>query len=231
MLTSENTFKEIEDSGVTTAVVPIGSTEQHGNNLPLATDFLLTEPVAQALAESLGAYLVPQIPIGQSEWWLAYPGSLSFSTDTMKAVVADIVNSLVKTGFETIVFVSVHGGNDVLWSGYIEQLEKQHEAVKIVNADLDHAFAEATRAAGVSDVNHADECEASMLVSIRPDLIGPEPIDYPEPKGGYPKGPIRQICPWGSLGEPSKGTKAKGDQIWETLLRVAVEDIVQQLKI
>jgi hypothetical protein len=30
MFTWENTWKEIEDSGVDVAVVPVGSTEQHG---------------------------------------------------------------------------------------------------------------------------------------------------------------------------------------------------------
>ena len=231
MLTWENTHKDIEDSDVTVAVAAIGSTEQHGNNLPLATDCLLTEPVAAAIAERLGAYLLPQIPTGQSEWWLAYRGSLSFSTDTMKAVIGDIVDSLVKTGFTTIVFVSVHGGNDVICSGYLEQLGRKHPSVTVTCADLDRAFAEATRAAGVADVNHADECEASMMASIRPDLVGPDPIDCPAPKGGYPKGPMREISPSGSLGEPSKGSKVKGDRIWETLLRVAVEDIVQRLKL
>ena len=231
MLTCENTWKDIEDSGVETAVVPIGSTEQHGNNLPLATDCLLTEPVAAAIAGRLGAYLLPQIPIGQSEEWLAYPGSLSFSADTMRAVIADIVDSLARTGFTTIVFVSVHGGNDVIWSGYVEQLEDKHPDVTVTYADLDRAFEEATRTAGVPDANHADEAEASMIASIRPDLIGPDPVDCPVPPGGYPDGPVREISPSGSLGEPSKGSKAKGDRIWETLRRVAVDDIVQRLNV
>jgi creatinine amidohydrolase len=229
MLTWLNTWKQIEDSGVTAAVVPIGSTEQHGNNLPLATDSLLNGPAAAAIAERLGAYLVPQIPIGQSAGWLAYPGTLSLSPDTMKAVIADIVNSLARNGFVTIVFLSMHAGNDVI-DRYLQEMAADHPSVALLYADLDGAFAVATAAAGIPNVDHADECEASMLASIRPDLVGPNPVDCPAPPGGYPKAPAREVSPYGSFGEPSKGSKAKGDKVWETLLRVVVDDIVRRVE-
>ena len=76
MYTWQNTWKEIEDADVKTAVVAIGSTEQHGTHLPLSTDSVVTQKVAELIAEELGAYLAPMIPIGQSEMWLEFPGSL-----------------------------------------------------------------------------------------------------------------------------------------------------------
>ena len=101
MFTAQNTWKEIEDAKVRTAVVTIGSTEQHGTHLPLTTDTLIAEKFAQAVAEELGAYLTPSIPIGQSEMWLDFPGSLSLSAATMRSTSLLLV--VDKLGEETTV--------------------------------------------------------------------------------------------------------------------------------
>ena len=134
MFTWKNAWKEIEDAQVKTAVVTIGSTEQHGTNLPLSTDTLIAESLAVMIAEELDAYLTPPIPIGQSGMWLEYPGSLSLSAETLKAVIADLVESLVKTGFTTILFVSIHGANEVVYRGFPETLQETYPGVRIFTA-------------------------------------------------------------------------------------------------
>ncbi len=83
MLTWENTWKDIEDAGTAVAVVPIGSTEQHGTNLPLALDSFLTMKVANALAEGLEAYLVTLIPIGTSSMHMSFRGTVTFGHETL----------------------------------------------------------------------------------------------------------------------------------------------------
>jgi creatinine amidohydrolase len=241
MLTWENTWKEIEDSGVEVAVVPIGSTEQHGTNLPLASDSLITARVAERLADALDAYLTPLIPIGTSSEHLSFPGTLTLKTETLKAVISDIVDSLVKTGFKTIILVSTHGGNYVLWSDFIDQLDGKYPGVRVLTADLQHAWDEAYRTAGFTTPGmHADECEASLIASLRPDLVRPDPVDFPDPrerlktKGipvdhtGFPLD-VRQASSSGALGEPSRGDRERGDLFWEVLLRLAVEDVGKQI--
>ena len=49
------------------AVVPIGITEQHRTNLPLASDSLFTQHIAEAIARTINGYLVPMLPFGQSD--------------------------------------------------------------------------------------------------------------------------------------------------------------------
>ncbi len=230
MFTWENTWKDLEDNDVTVAVVPMGSTEQHGTNLPLCSDSISVEKVATAIAEELGAYLVPVMPIGESEEHLAFRGSISLSPDTMKAVIADITDSLVVTGFKVIVFISIHGGNDILWSGYLDTLEEKYNGVKIFDAGLDPAWDQAFVVSGLPDAIHADECEASMIASLRPDLVGQHPTDGLTPEGGYPKGmAFREAYPSGSIGEPSKASKRKGDQFWKTFIQLAIDGVKEQL--
>lgn len=243
MLTWENTWRDIEDSGTTVAVVPIGSTEQHGTNLPLASDSLNTIRLAEVLSQELGAYLIPVIPIGTSQEHLSFRGTVTLKHDTLKAVIVDIVDSLVKTGFRTIIIVSMHGGNIVLREGsdFVAQLSRRYSDAMVLVADLQHAFDEACKAAGfTTDGMHADETEASMIASLRPDLVGPAPIDFPNPRErlegasvdrfGFPLD-VREVSPSGSLGEPSKGSREKGDLFWSSFLKLAVEDIRRQTKL
>ena len=237
IFTAQNTWKEIEDAKVRVAVVPIGSTEQHGTHLPLTTDTLIAEKFAQVVAEQLGAYLTPAIPIGQSAMWLEFPGSLSFSAATMQAVITDIVDSLVKTGFDTILFVSIHGANEVVYRGFPEALQPKYPGVKIltvgyptwVRENWAAIWRQAVKDAGLPEMIHADEAETSLILALRPDLVGPNPTDCPLPANQYPPGKtLRQVYPSGTMGYGSRASKDKGARLWAAVLRLALEDLQKQ---
>ena len=92
------------------AVVPVGSTEQHGY-LSLSVDAILAERVAVEAAEPLGVPVFPVLNYGITPYFLKYPGTVSLRLDTYQRIVADILDSLAATGFRRIVFVNGHGGN------------------------------------------------------------------------------------------------------------------------
>lgn len=92
------------------AVVPVGSTEQHGY-LRLTVDAILAERVACEAAEPLGVPVFPVLSYGITPYFLAYPGTISLRLETYQRIVADILDSLATTGFTRIMFVNGHGGN------------------------------------------------------------------------------------------------------------------------
>ena len=92
------------------AVVPVGSTEQHGY-LSLSVDAILAERVACEAAEPLGVPVFPILNYGITPYFRAYPGSVSLRLDTYHRIVADLVESLAGAGFTRILFVNGHGGN------------------------------------------------------------------------------------------------------------------------
>ena len=51
-------------------IIPLGATEQHGPHLPVGTDTLLVETIAErallALRDSFPAVLAPTLPVGSS---------------------------------------------------------------------------------------------------------------------------------------------------------------------
>ncbi len=92
------------------AVVPVGSTEQHGY-LSLATDAILAERMATEAAEPLGVPVFPVLYYGITPYFRAYPASISLRLDTYQRIIADILESLAGSGFKRILFVNGHGGN------------------------------------------------------------------------------------------------------------------------
>lgn len=92
------------------AVVPMGSTEQHGY-LRLTVDAILAERVACEAAEPLGVPVFPVLSYGVTPYFLAYPGTISLRLETYQRIIADILDSLAATGFKRIMFVNGHGGN------------------------------------------------------------------------------------------------------------------------
>lgn len=92
------------------AVVPVGSTEQHGY-LRLTVDAILAERVACEAADPLGVPVFPTLSYGVTPYFLAYPGTISLRLETYQLIVADILDSLAVTGFKRIMFVNGHGGN------------------------------------------------------------------------------------------------------------------------
>ncbi len=92
------------------AVLPLGSTEQHGY-LSLAVDLILSERVATEAAEPLGVPVFPVLPYGLTPYFRAFPGSISLRLDTYAALLRDVLDNLYGYGFRRILLVNGHGGN------------------------------------------------------------------------------------------------------------------------
>lgn len=115
-------------------VVPLGATEQHGY-LSLATDTVFAERVVHDAAKQASVLVAPALPFGASAFTINYPGTISLRTTTISQVVEDVVDSLYRQGFRRIVFVTGHGGNEVI-TGVLSELtlDRPRLALYYVNA-------------------------------------------------------------------------------------------------
>src|SRR5205085_873782 len=96
------------------AVLPIGSFEQHGSFLPLATDSIVATAIAGAIAARYTVLLLPPVTISCSHEHAAWPGTVSISHTTLSAIIADIRTSLTGSGITKLILINGHGGNYVL---------------------------------------------------------------------------------------------------------------------
>ena len=111
------------------AILPLGSTEQHGY-LSLLVDAILPERLALEAAEPLGIPVFPVLPFGVSPYFLGYPGTIALRLDTYMRVVIDVLDSLAGAGFRRILIVNGHGGNSPAGARAIEWMA-EHPGVRV----------------------------------------------------------------------------------------------------
>ena len=107
------------------AVLPIGSTEQHAY-LSLAVDAILAERVATEAAEPVRIPVFPTLAYGLTPSFVAYPGTVTLRLTTLAAVVTDILDGIVRSGFRRITIVNGHGGNSPVHGAVLEWLDRNH---------------------------------------------------------------------------------------------------------
>jgi len=90
-------------------VLPLGATEAHGPHAPLSTDTLISvgicERAAERLRDEVAVLVLPPMPYGVTRYGSAFPGTVSISEETLRALVTEIAESvgplvLVNSHFE-----------------------------------------------------------------------------------------------------------------------------------
>lgn len=93
------------------ALLPVGSTEQHGPIGLIGTDALCATAVAEGAADRAGAIVLPPVAYTPAPFNMAFPGTISVSEATFSALVADIMAALARHGFRRLYVLNGHGAN------------------------------------------------------------------------------------------------------------------------
>ncbi|WP_122088150.1 creatininase family protein [Halalkalicoccus subterraneus] len=93
------------------ALVPLGSTEQHGPHLPEGTDHIIAESLARTAATRSGFLCTPTINIGVSPHHRQFHGTMWVDAPVFRDYVENLVSNLTYHGIDRVVFVNAHGGN------------------------------------------------------------------------------------------------------------------------
>jgi creatinine amidohydrolase len=127
MRIADMNWMQVRDHAATDdrAVLPIGSTEQHAH-LSLAVDTILAERVAVEAAEPLRIPVFPVIAYGLTPSFVEYPGTVTLRMATLCALVTDVLDGIVRSGFRRIVIVNGHGGNIPVHGVVAEWLGRNH---------------------------------------------------------------------------------------------------------
>ncbi len=210
------------DLATSVAVLPVGSFEQHGAHLPLATDTFLACLIAGRVAETYGLRLLPPLTITCSHEHADWPGTVSVSATTLCRTIEDVRNSLGQQGIERLAIVNAHGGNHVL-TNVAMQANAESEAVSVVLFPGREEWTTAREYASLASTHsadmHAGEIETSMLLHAAPELVG----DYlhadhaADPRPHLAATGMRGYTSTGVVGAPSQATAAKGAAVLDSL--------------
>jgi len=168
------TAGEERDRHADVAVLPIGSFEQHGPFLPLATDTVIACTVAGAVAAAYPLLHLPPVTISCSHEHAAWSGTVSISAATLYAMVRDIADSLRGSGVTKMMLINGHGGNYVL-GNVVQEAAGRGLRMGLFPGVADWAKARADAGVETSDWSdmHAGELETSILLHAHPRLVRP----------------------------------------------------------
>ena len=235
-MTSPEVRHEIA-AGRDTVVFALGATEQHGPHLPLATDALLGDHLAQLVADQLDAFVGPTVRVGCSSHHLEFAGTLSVDDETFHGIVHGLIHSAERGGFARIVLIPTHGGNFAPLGAALERLNP--ECRIRVSALTDVRVLLAIAQTGETEFGvplssgglHAGEWETSLLMAARPDLVHPdrgEPGytgDLDAALGAIFGQGVHSVAPNGVIGNPTEASPAHGQRYWDRVLEIVLEAI------
>ena len=211
-------------------ILPVGAVEQHGPHLPLVTDTLQVTRVLDAalarLPEGVAAWALPALPYGKSNEHSSFPGTVSLSADTLRAILFDVAASVQQAGFRRLAFLNGHGGNAAVLDATARDI-RAATGLTCFCAQPGFWLQPPFR---ISDDEarfgvHAGELETSLMLRLEPFLVRPERAVAHFPP--FPKGELhlsgaasvawltRDWSETGVFGDATIGTAEKGRALLE----------------
>ena len=227
-------------------VIPVATLEDHGHHLPIDTDVVIAETLAERSVDARPgtALLLPTVTHGYTPHHMDFPGPITIGWKTFVDHLVDIGRSVLHHGFRRILFVNGHGSNVPLvdMASRLIMLEERDAIAATFWYLSSPASAEllaATRSSPApGGMAHACELETSLYLAIRPGLVQMEKAvrEIPDWESGHAwmdwsDGPLSVKGQWsgwtesGVIGDATAATAEKG-RMW---LERAIEEICEYI--
>jgi mycofactocin precursor peptide peptidase len=213
------TWREVDAQPKRILVLAIGSMEQHGPHLPLATDSIVADYLARRLVASRDdALYAGLVPFGSSGEHQDFSGTLSVGTEPLAAFLVELVRSARPWSLGTVM-ISGHGGNADALASVVATA--RHEGDRVVGILPKTSSGDA----------HAGRTETSILALLAPDYVRDElaeagnldPLrdlaDKLRQRG------VRAVSENGVLGDPSGATAREGQAVLDEMFENLVEEV------
>lgn len=219
------------------AIIPVGSTEQHGPHLHLSTDTVIAEQLALRIGAALAprCLVTPPVPFGVSYHHMDFPGTLSLSPATLQAVVTEIIESLRQHGVEAFFLLTGHGGNEATLSVLATTLRFQR-GLRVASlfyfALVRDVLQQGARSARWG---HACEVETSLALYLAPEIVRRDALaagvlrPYPYPYSDHDAAlsvtvpfSFAELTENGAFGDAREASAAFGRAITEAVVARAV---------
>jgi len=223
-------------------LLPIGAAAKaHGPHLPLGTDRIVVEAIAERLAAAADCLVAPTVAIGYYPAFVEYPASQHIDAGLFQDLLVAVMRRFVESGARRLVLLN----NGVSTEGPVMVAAHAVYAETGVRPAVAHLRLFGRSADACLDDptgGHADERETSVVLALRPDLVAlakarsapPEPA-APARDGGRLARPVRlaegrppgagEASAAGATGDPTRATAAKG----ERLLAATIDELAAEI--
>jgi creatinine amidohydrolase len=233
MKLAELSWTAARDADVDCALLPVGSTEQHGPHAPLGVDSLSAETIAEAGAEAYAetggnAVVAPTIPVGVAEEHRAFDGTMWVGEDAFRAYVGDAVRSLCAT-FDRVVVVNGHGGNTDALRELCGRVTRDGDGYAVAYTWFDAVDPDLP-------LGHGGPVETSLVLHVAPNLVDEDCYEAARAGKGERFGDFvagtnmaydfDEFAESGNVGDPSAASAEAGEELLEEAAAGLVEVIV-----
>lgn len=240
MYLADKTWPELGDyvAEQSLAVVPLGSTEQHGPHLPLSTDHRIAEALAREVAEQTGYLCTPTIDIGVSPHHKQFHGTMWVDPPQFRDYVESFSRNLAYHGIDRIVYVNAHGGN-MQHLREVGRRLREDEVAYAVEWMWDESIPNLVSEIFEYNGPHGGPKETAMMMHIAPELVKEDKLEEARDGGlvdlsesdAYVHGARNfydaiDNTENGVLGDQTDATPEKGELLFEE----ASEQLVQLLE-
>ncbi len=222
----------------TPVIIPVAALEQHGRHMPVFTDSLLTGELMRRVEERVGdqVLMAPLTWFGNSHHHMNFPGTLSAEPRLYLDLLNNLLDNFIAHGFKRLVIFNGHGGNDVPGKQAVFETRQKHRERKdllLLSITYWHLEAEPWKADPSIEqrvMGHACEWETSMVLRIRPELVGDlastDNVPFGNPFEPASRGWIMDDrSEPGHVGDPRSATGEKGEVLFQAFADAAVKMI------
>jgi creatinine amidohydrolase len=216
-------------------IVPVGSLEQHGPHLPVEVDSMLGEQVAHRTARLMDTRgqpvaVLPMLWTGLSEHHMSFGGTITLDQPTFAGVIECICRSVQRHGFNRVVLLNSHGGNENALRHITDDLTSR---LGLPIVEFTYWLASTPEIASIleqqKELHHACEAETSMMLAVRPELVAhdrialaksnlsPSMLDIASGGGVYRWRTTYAMSASGVVGVPEAATADKGNRLFDAI--------------
>jgi len=196
-------------------IIPVGACEQHGRHMPLGTDTMIVEHLADDLSAEFGVCIAPTLEYGVNvATERGYPGNASLRKKTLHRMLNDLLDTWESTGVLEFILLTAHEHDP--HQEALATVITTRARVRVVDVfAIDFRDVLEGQAAPM----HGDEVDTSLLLFLAPHLVEMDLAeDYMMSRDelrryrrGWLKVPKGSS---GSIGRPSLASAAKGAAIY-----------------
>ena len=197
--------------------LPVGSCEQHGPHLPLATDTIIAAHLCEVLAENHPRVVIgPSLTVTSSGEHEGFPGTLSIGGPSTSSTIVELVRSA--NWASSVVLVNGHGGNSAAIRHAVDVL---HAEARVVTDWWPHITGDA----------HAGHVETSIMLHIAPDLVVQDRVEVGDMRplheiaDALRAGGVRSVSVNGVLGDPRTASEVEGELLITELARQLIDHV------
>ena len=193
-------------------VIPVGSTEQHGTQGALGTDFMVPSYLADHVEDVDNVIVAPTVPYGVCPYHLSFEGSINIGYEGLYMVLHGIMDSLMQHGAKRFVVLNGHGGN----TPSIDRaaLEVYHKGGVCASVEICSLL---KKNKNKFDGGHGDVLETSAMMAIAPESVHLElskPINAQDPSENMKAAYIQAVNFKGGIVRLVRDTKEIAPSGW-----------------